>query len=76
MKNRKTIIGLVGLTIAYFANSQTINNLFSTKEYGITYTEKFVSPDNWLPGDTTPKTITATNSGEVDQAVRISYTEE
>ena len=53
MKNKKSIItlllvlciGLVGLTIAYFSNSQTINNLFSTKEYATTYTEEFVSPD-------------------------------
>ena len=84
MKNKKSIIallivlcvGLVGLTIAYFSNSQTINNLFSTKEYATTYTEVFVSPDNWLPGDTTDKTIVATNTGQVDQAVRISLTEE
>ena len=68
-------IGLVGLTIAYFSNSTALDNIFSTKEYGTTYTEEFVSPDNWLPGDTTPKTITATNSGQVDQAVRISFTE-
>ncbi len=84
MKNRKTIValllvaivGLVGLTIAYFANSQTINNLFSTKEYGTTYIEEFVSPSNWLPGDTTAKVVTATNSGQVDEAVRISLSEE
>ena len=69
-------IGLIGLTIAYFSNSTTIDNLFSTKEYGTTYTEEFVSPDNWLPGDTTDKIVTVTNSGQVDEAVRISYTEE
>ena len=79
MKNKKTIIvlllaaiiGIVGLTIAYFANSTSINNLFSSKEYGNTYTESFVSPDNWLPGDTTEKNVVATNSGQIDQAVRI-----
>ena len=84
MKNKKSIIallivlcvGLVGLTIAYFSNTDTIDNLFSTKEYATTYTEEFVSPDNWLPGDTTTKTIVATNTGQIDQAVRISLTEE
>ena len=82
-KNKKTMIillvlcvGLVGITIAYFSNSATLDNLFSTKEYGTTYTEEFVSPSNWLPGDTTDKTVTVTNSGQVDEAVRISYTEE
>ena len=68
-------VGSVGLTIAYFSNSDTIENQFITKEYGTTYTEEFVSPDSWLPGDTTDKTIVATNSGQVDEAVRISLSE-
>ena len=83
MKNKKTvvalllvaIIGVVGLTIAYFANSTSVENTFITKEYGTTYEETFVSPDNWLPGDTTAKTLVATNTGEVDQAVRVLVTE-
>ena len=83
MKNKKSIIvllivaiiGIVGLTLAYFSNSDTIENQFITKEYGTTYNEEFVSPDNWLPGDTTDKTIVVENTGEVDEAVRISYTE-
>ena len=83
MKNRKSlialllvaIVGLVGLTIAYFANSTSVSNLFTTKEYETTYTESFVSPDNWLPGDTTSKSLVVENTGEVDQAVRLSYTE-
>ena len=81
--NKKTIIilillllvGIVGVTIAYFSNTTSINNLFSTKEYGTTVTEEFVSPDNWLPGTTTDKKINVTNSGKVDEAVRIIYTE-
>ena len=84
MKNKKSIIallivlcvGLVGLTIAYFSNTDTINNIFTTKEYASVYTEEFVSPDNWLPGDTTEKTVEVENTGDVDQAVRISLTEE
>ena len=83
MKNKKSIIallivaiiGIVGLTLAYFSNSDTIENQFITKEYGSTYTEEFVSPDNWLPGDTTDKTIIVENTGEVDEAVRISFNE-
>ena len=84
MKNKKTIIilllvltiGIVGLTIAYFANTTSINNEFSTNPYGTTVVEEFISPDNWLPGTTTDKNITVTNTGSVDEAVRISYTEE
>ena len=83
MNNKKTIlililvltIGLIGITVVYFANSTSIDNLFSTNPYGSTVTETFVSPDNWLPGDITEKTIIATNSGSVDQAVRIKVNE-
>ena len=83
MNNKKTIIallliaiiGIVGITIAYFANSTDVENTFTTKEYGTTYTESFVSPENWLPGDTTQKTLVATNTGSVDQAVRVLVTE-
>jgi len=83
MKSKKLIlililvltIGIVGLTIAYFANSSTITNTFNTNPYGTTVTEEFVSPDNWLPGTSTTKSLTVTNSGQIDEAVRISYTE-
>ena len=83
MNNKKTIIililvltiGIVGLTIAYFSNSTSVDNQFTTQPYGTTVEESFISPSNWLPGDITPKTIKATNSGNVDEAVRISFTE-
>lgn len=83
MNNKKTIvallliaiIGIVGLTIAYFSNSTSVENTFTTKEYGTTYTETFVSPDNWLPGDTTDKTLVATNTGDVDEALRVKIIE-
>lgn len=84
MKNKKSVITaflfiavicLIGVTIAYFSNETSLNNEFKTKEYGTVVTETFTSPDNWLPGDTTTKTVVAENTGEVDEAVRISLTE-
>lgn len=83
MKNRKSVIalllvaivGIVGLTLAYFTNTSTIENVFKTNKYGTSVDEQFVSPDNWTPGTTTPKTLTVTNTGNVDEAVRVSYTE-
>ena len=83
MNNKKTIIilililfiGIGGLTLAYFANSTSVDNLFTTQPYGTTVIEEFTSPSNWLPGDTTYKVLTATNTGKVDQAVRIKLTE-
>ena len=83
-KNRKPLIaialallvGLVGGTIAYFTSEATFSNQFKTKPYSTEITETFVSPDNWTPGTTTDKTVIAKNTGDVDVAVRVSYTEE
>ena len=83
MKSRKSLIiilliltiGLVGLTIAYFANSTSVDNVFTTQPYGTTVTEEFTSPSNWLPGEEVDKTIVATNTGNVDEAVKISLSE-
>ena len=68
-------IGIIGMTIAYFSNSTSLDNIFQTKPYGSTVEETFNAPSNWLPGDITKKEITATNTGEVDEAVRISFEE-
>ena len=83
MNNKKTIfililvlfVGIVGLTLAYFANSTSVVNQFTTQPYGTTVEETFTSPSNWLPGDEVDKTIVATNTGNVDEAVRISLSE-
>jgi len=69
------VVGVVGLTLAYFSNTADVENTFTSKQYGTTVNEVFESPENWTPGTTTPKTLTVTNSGNVDEAVRISYTE-
>ena len=82
-KNRKplvalllvAVLGVVGVTIAYFASTDTFANVFSTKAYNVSVQETFDSPENWVPGDTTTKTINVTNNGDVDVAVRVSYTE-
>ena len=55
MRNKKSIlvliliaiIGIVGLTIAYFANSTDVENLFTTKKYGTTYTESLIVFLKW-----------------------------
>ncbi|MBQ9318016.1 MAG: hypothetical protein IJR82_00050 [Bacilli bacterium] len=69
------VIGIVGVTVAYFSSRATFENEFETPEYGTTYIEKFVSPDNWLPGDETEKTLEVKNSGSVDEAVRVKVEE-
>ena len=68
-------LGVIGVTFAYFQSTDTFTNEFSTKPYKMEVVETFESPDNWLPGTTTNKTVVATNKGEVDAAVRVWYTE-
>ena len=83
MQNKKVLIalaiiavvGTIGGTFAYFTDRVEVANEFKTKPYGTQVTEEFTSPDNWLPGDETPKTVVVKNTGEVDVAVRVSYTE-
>ena len=82
-KNKRliTIVGLllivfVGATFAYYTSNTTFENVFNSGKYKVTLTEVFESPDNWVPGETVPKTITAKNEGTVDATVRISYTEQ
>lgn len=69
------IVGIVGLTLAYFANSSSFNNQFTTSEYGTSVTQTFTSPTNWLPGDTTSASVIATNNKETEVAVRVTLTE-
>lgn len=69
------VLGIVGVTIAYFTSTDTFANVFSTKPYSMEVVETFQSPDNWTPGTTTNKTVIATNKGDVEAAVRVSYTE-
>ena len=71
------LVGLcfvIGGTIAYYTSSDTFNNEFDTGTYKIETQEAFVSPDNWTPGTTTPKTVIATNKGTTPAAVRIKLT--
>ena len=69
------VLGIVGATIAYFTSTDTFENLFGTKPYSMEVVETFESPDDWTPGTTTNKTVVATNKGDVEAAVRVSYTE-
>ena len=73
--NNIVLIDFKQLNLAYFANSTSVDNLFNTQPYGTTVIEEFTSPSDWLPGDTTSKVLTATNTGNVDEAVRIRLNE-
>ena len=69
------LIGVVGVTIAYFITSASFSNIFTATKFKTTTTETFTSPSDWKPGEEIPKEIVTTNEGDVDAAVRLSYTE-
>jgi len=83
MKNKKSlvalvlvaILGIVGVTIAYFTSTDTFTNIFRTKPYQVQTVDIFESPSDWTPGSTTSKQVFVNNTGNVTAAVRISYTE-
>ena len=68
------LLCVIGYTVAYYTSSDTFNNEFNAGTYKMVVQETFQSPDNWAPGDTTPKTVTATNKGNTPAAVRIKLT--
>lgn len=83
-KNKKRLLTLLGVgiltvigsTVAYFTTSTDILNKFKVALYQNEIVEKFESPSDWTPGTTTSKTVTVKNTGSIDMAVRVSYTEE
>ena len=81
MKKKRNILVLlilflsIGVTIAYLQSTDTFENIFNAGTYSVVTHEEFNSPDNWAPGDTTPKTITTTNEGTIPVRVRVKLTE-
>jgi len=69
------IVLIVGVTIAFFQSSDTFTNNFDAGDYGARSVETFVSPTDWTPGTTTPKTLTVKNTGNICENVRVSFTE-
>ena len=68
-------IGVIGGTLAFFQNTTTVTNTFQAQPYSTEITDTFVSPESWIPGTTTDKEVTVKNTGDVEVAVRLSYTE-
>lgn len=85
MKNKKPLIaliallliGVVGVTFAYFTNSKTFSNIFQISDggYATLIEESFEAPDNWLPGQEVQKEVYVTNTGNIPIVARVKYTE-
>ncbi len=70
-----SILTILGGTLAYFTTTTTIKDIFKTALYQNEIVEVFEAPENWTPGTTTSKTVKVTNTGSINMAVRVSYTE-
>ncbi len=69
------LVGAIGGVFAFYTSTASFDNIFKSKPFSAKFEEVFESPESWIPGATTDKEVYATNNGEVDVAVRVSYTE-
>lgn len=59
-------------TFAWFTSSDEVTNrLTASSNYGVSITEDFTPPEDWLPGQTVKKEVAAVNTGNVDAFVRM-----
>ena len=82
MKSKKVKIaaGLLALTLvagslAYFSKTMSIENPFSTGEYGGETVEKFTPEKDWEPGEQITKEVQVKNTGDYDLYVRVKFDE-
>lgn len=84
MKNKK-LAGIVGLTavtliggsLAYFNQTMSVENPFSTDKFSSELVETFTPEDgkDWQPGATVNKDIEVANTGDYDVIVRVKFDE-
>jgi hypothetical protein len=56
-------LGTFNFAYAYFNNTKSIINIFKAGTVTQDFTECFISPNNWNPGDSTSKIIHIVNTG-------------
>lgn len=59
-------IFLIGGTIAYFSDRESVGNVFAMGTYNGELNEVFAPPENWQPGVKTEKKVKISNTGTVD----------
>ena len=83
IKSKKTFIAIIGMllvvvvgvTYALSSTGNSLANIFNVGNYNVVTSETFTSPASWEPGVEIPKSITATNNGNIQAAFRVKYTE-
>lgn len=80
-KNNKKILMILGLlallilgmTLAYFQKSESIDNKFQSAEAKIYLNEKFDPNDRWVPGEEKQKEVRFGNDGKIDAVLRVRF---
>lgn len=79
-KDKKVLIGALGIaavitagsTFAWFTSSDEVTNrLTAAADYGVSITETFTPPTEWLPGQEINKDVSAVNTGNIAAYVRL-----
>ncbi len=66
----------IGGVFAYWTQELLVHNEFKTARYKTSLEEKFVSPDNWEPGQETNKDVWLTNTGTVPAFAKVCLHQE
>lgn len=79
-KEKRILIGALcvaaviaaGSTFAWFTSQDEVTNrLTASADYGVSLTEDFTPPDDWLPGQTVNKDVSAVNTGNISAFVKL-----
>ncbi|WP_295153565.1 BsaA family SipW-dependent biofilm matrix protein [uncultured Ruminococcus sp.] len=63
---------VAGSTFAWFTSKDEVTNrLSASANYNVTIAEDFQPPEEWIPGQTINKDVSAVNTGNVDAFVRM-----
>lgn len=61
-----------GSTFAWFTSQDEVTNrLTAHGDYGVSITEDFTPPDDWVPGQTINKDVSAVNTGNISAFVKL-----
>lgn len=66
----------IGGVFAYWTQELLVHNEFKTARYDTEIEEKFVSPDNWKPGEEINKDVWISNNGTVPAFVKVVINQE
>lgn len=64
---------VAGGTFAWFTSKDEVTNkLSASNDYGVTITETFTPPEQWLPGEDVKKEVGVVNTGNIEAFVKLS----